>query len=170
MAQAALNMMKKENKNTVDNMVDENNNAIEESTNSHHLLRQNAIQRTTTLLPKFQCLSKKDLFPSSFTQWMQNENNIYISSNLAKYTQNKDAVTEWSCSWIEREMFYGNISRDEYFAEYEHFFREHKWDDLDKLFNKTLGCWCHNKHQCHFKVIYQLCKEKLLERRMRQIE
>lgn len=133
------------------------------------LVRQDAIKISKTKLPKYQCLSKKDLAPLTFTEWMRSENHIYIGNNKAKYTKNRDAVTEWCCQWLERSLFYGNISRDEYFEEYERFIRDKKWDDLDNLFNKTLGCWCPQQNSCHFKIIYQLCKEKLLERRMKEL-
>ena len=152
MAQAALDKMKTENIAEIPK-----------------LIRQDAIQSAEILLPKYQCLVKKELHPHTFTEWIKSENNIYIGNNMAKYTRNRDAVTEWCCPWLERNLFYGNISRDEYYAEYEDFIRDKKWDDLDKLYNKTLGCWCPTQQSCHFKILYQLCKEKLLERRMREL-
>ena len=144
MAQAALNKFKQENE--MDTPQQENVMA--------------SSQEKPTKLPTYQCLKKGNLFPNTFTSWLNTPGNVYIGGNIARYSNNPEARDVWVYPPAERGLYYRTICRDEYMASYEDFIRHHRWDELDMLYNKCLGCWCVDENTCHFKVISMLLKEK----------
>ena len=97
-----------------------------------------------------------------FNQWLSAESHIYIGSNLARYTRNPDAEDEWGHLDLDRQLLCGDIEFDEYCGLYEDYIRQEKWDKLDELADKVLGCWCTNPKRCHFSIIKQLFHEKQL--------
>ena len=106
----------------------------------------------------------------TFTEWIQKEENVYISTNLRKYTRDPTKEDKWGVSSLEYRLFVREITRDEYLQEYENYIRKHLWMNLESLTGKTLGCWCENLNQCHGKIIQKLFKERLLEKRMTEKE
>ena len=119
--------------------------------------------------PTYICLQKNNIKPITFNQWLSVESHIYIGSNLARYTRNPDAEDEWGHLDLERQLFRGDIGFDEYCALYEHYIRQWKWDKLDELADKVLGCWCTNPKRCHFSIIKQLFYEKQLMKKKNDI-
>ena len=110
--------------------------------------------------PTYICLQKSNIQPATFTQWLTEESHVYIGSNLSRYSRNPEAKDEWGKLDFDRQLFRGEIGFDEYCDMYEDYIRREKWDKLDELGDKVLGCWCVNAKKCHFSVIIQLFHEK----------
>ena len=110
--------------------------------------------------PTYICLQKSNIQPATFTQWLTEESHVYIGSNLSRYSRNPEAKDEWGKLDFDRQLFRGEIGFDEYCDMYEDYIRREKWDKLDELADKVLGCWCVNAKKCHFSVIIQLFHEK----------
>ena len=116
--------------------------------------------------PKIVCVKKEHIAPLSFTDWVNEEDNIYIGARLKKYVKNSKPQNQWAISWLEYRRYEGNITDEEYMRLYEEYVRNMWWDRLEELNGKTLGCWCENPHSCHGKILRKLFKERLLEKRM----
>ena len=110
--------------------------------------------------PTYICLQKKNIAPVTFTQWLAEDSHVYIGSNLVKYTCNPEAEDEWGHLDLDRQLFRRDIGYGEFYKMYEDYIRRVKWDKLDELAGKELGCWCSNPERCHFSVIIQLFHEK----------
>ena len=110
--------------------------------------------------PTYICLQKKNIAPVTFTQWLAEDSHVYIGSNLVKYTCNPEAEDEWGHLDLDRQLFRRDIIYGEFYKMYEDYIRREKWDKLDDLAGKVLGCWCLNPERCHFSVIIQLFHEK----------
>ena len=123
-------------------------------------------------IPTLTCLRRSSLEPTTFNQWLQEDENVYISTNLKKYSNDPASVREaiWGLSWLDYQLFMNEITREQYLEEYENYIRKHRWGDLHLLSGKNMGCWCENAHDCHGKVLQKLFKEQLLEKRMTQKE
>ena len=61
---------------------------------------------------------------------------------------------------MNRQLFRRDIGYNEFYKMYEDYIRREKWDKLDELSDKVLGCWCSNPERCHFSVIIKLFHEK----------
>ena len=116
--------------------------------------------------PKLVCVKKEYLAPTTFTEWVSEEDNIYIGARLKKYVKNPKPQNQWAISWLEYRRYEGNITDEEYMRLYEDFVRNKWWDRLEELNGKTMGCWCENQKECHGKILRKLFKERLLEKRM----
>lgn len=94
-------------------------------------------------------------------EWLRDDGNVYISSQLKKYSEDKNAKDSL---WCHRNLSFRHfkewITTEEYLEQYEKFVRKRLWCKLDDLENKTLGCWCEEKENCHGNVIIKLFKEK----------
>ena len=117
-------------------------------------------------IPTLQCIKRSYTEPLSFSDWVHMEENIYISTNLKKYLNNPDSKDEWGHAFLDYKLYSNQITREEFLTEYEKFIRNHRWEDLELLSGKNLGCWCEKSSECHGKVLQKLFKERLLEKRM----
>ena len=116
--------------------------------------------------PKLQCIKKTFIEPLTFSEWIAKDENVYISTNLKKYSKDPTKKDDWGVAWLEIKLFLKEITIDEYLQEYENHIRRHKWKNLELLIGKTMGCWCENPNNCHGKILQKLFKERLLEKRM----
>ena len=105
--------------------------------------------------PVLRCVDKehreKDGF-ETFREWIEEENHVYIGSNIAKYAPGVEA-NEWSMPW-EIKPFAKNMGR-----RYEAYLRskDDLTDLLSTLTDKDLGCCCSSR--CHGEVILKLYTE-----------
>ena len=99
----------------------------------------------------------------SFSQWINEPNNIYIDKNAAKYSK-KQGLSDsiWYKDIKELQKFKSGNEDEDYFTVYEQCIRAipEMWDNLDKLENKVLGCWCKASQQCHGDILIKLYEEK----------
>ena len=117
-----------------------------------------------TSIPKRTCV-KRDVLKmkgTSFSQWLQDSNNLYIHKNLAKYGKKhgfSDSI--WYKDVKELQTFVNDEDED-YLSVYEKCIRRtpELWKNLDNLENKVLGCWCKSSQTCHADVLIKLYKEK----------
>ena len=123
-----------------------------------------------SLKPGYQCLVRDFLAPKTFRQWVAEEGNVYIGSNLARYLKDPSAEDVWGHRELDRDLFYNKIGPNEYKILYEEFVRQERWELLDSLAGKVLGCWCPRLENCHASVLMKLFHEKLLENRLRDSE
>ena len=130
------------------------------------MVNETAQEGSVNKAPVYQCLQKAKIEPVTFTEWIQNPNNVYIGTNLKKYSRDPNAKDSWGHDELNRKLFYANIALDEYHALYEDWVRREKWSEIETLANKSLGCWCENENRCAFKTLLKLYKEKLLLKRM----
>lgn len=124
----------------------------------------------STQKPGYQCLIRSVLSPKTFTQWVQEDGNVYIGSNLGKYLKDPSLEDEWGNRSLDRDLFYNRIGSGEYKILYEEYIRQEKWDQLETLGGKTMGCWCLRADECHASILMKLFHEKMLEKRMRGYE
>ena len=110
--------------------------------------------------PTYVCLQKKNIAPVTFTQWLAEDSHVYIGSNLSKYAHDLEAEDEWGHLDLDRQLLRRDIGYNEFYKMYEDYIRREKWDKLDELTDKVLGCWCSNPERCHFSVIIKLFHEK----------
>ena len=94
---------------------------------------------------------------SSFREWVEAPNHIYIRHNIKKYLNDfnkKDSI--WCNPFITFD-----VSREEK-KYYENFPRcnPHLIEKLHELENKFLGCWCANSKLCHGSILIKLYHEK----------
>ena len=117
--------------------------------------------------PRVQCLRKAALecgdHPTTFFKWMNDPNNIYVSTNLKKYHQDADIRhTKWGHSNLSYKLFTKQINKDEFMKQYADYIIKDKWADLDTLKNKVLGCWCDvDDPHCHARVLQSLYRKKM---------
>ena len=117
------------------------------------------MKHSTGQNPKLMCVLASNLYPSKFREWCQLPNNIYIGANYTKYTGMPLKEISWSLPSLEYRKYSGKIDIDQYLKEYYIYLKENKIEDIMKLKNKTLGCFCTNPSQCHGSVILTLYKE-----------
>lgn len=98
----------------------------------------------------------------SFSQWYDDENNVYIGRNAAKYAQRGVYDSKWAnpflcCDW--------SVAKEEWVLEdlvksYEKYMRKNPilMNSLHELEGKQLGCWC-KPGQCHGDVLVKLYVE-----------
>ena len=103
---------------------------------------------------------EKDGF-SSFKEWVETPNHIYIGHNIRKYLNDfkkKDSI--WCNPFMTFDL--DRVEKKEY---YEAFLRcnPHLMEQLNELENKVLGCWCENIELCHGRVLVNLYIEKFGE-------
>ena len=129
-------------------------------------------QRKNGCVPTLQCLQREFLEPLTFKEWCNQASNVYIGKNLSKYLHQPYPPVnygDWYLNRVEYRYRIGEINQNEYNNIYEMFYRTHKWDELETLFGKCLGCWCRpDQDLCHGHILQKLCREKLLEKRMTQ--
>lgn len=120
--------------------------------------------KTTMTAPVLKCVKReereKDGF-SSFKEWVEAPNHIYIGHNIRKYLNDfikKDSI--WCNPFITFDL-----GREEKIEYYEAFLRcnPHLLEQLNELENKVLGCWCENIELCHGQVLVNLYIEKFGE-------
>ena len=99
----------------------------------------------------------------TFSQWYDDENNIYIGRNAGKYAQRSASDSKWVNPFICVDY---NVSSEEWVSEllakcYEKYIRnsDELMSSLHELRGKKLGCWCKPKF-CHGDVLVKLFNEK----------
>ena len=124
----------------------------------------NFVNMTST--PTRTCLKRDVLLlkGTSFSQWVQDPNHLYIDRNLAKYTNKNDLPDSiWYKDISELQKFVNtNEEEIDLCTAYERCIRQtpELWDKLEDLENKVLGCWCKPSYPCHADVLIKLYKEK----------
>ena len=112
--------------------------------------------------PQFQCLLKAALPDGlTFREWIRDPRNVYISSNLAKYSGNCEATDDWDNGELSYLYKYAIIPHHEYLRLYELWIRRERWSALESISGKTLGCWCTHPAICVFSVIARVYREKM---------
>ena len=100
----------------------------------------------------------------SFSQWLQDPNNLYIAGDLSKYGK-KHGLTDskWYKNVNELQKFRSYEKDEDFLTVYEQCIRSTPdlWNDLDDLENKALGCWCKASQSCHADVLIKLYEEKM---------
>ena len=99
---------------------------------------------------------------TSFSQWYNDENNVYIGRNASKYAQRNVYDSKWAnpflcCDW--------NVAKAEWVIEdlvksYEKYVRKNSllMNSLHELEGKQLGCWC-KPGLCHGDILVKLYNE-----------
>ena len=98
----------------------------------------------------------------SFSQWFDDENNVYIGRNAAKYAQRGVHDSKWSNPFICSDW---DASKADWVVEemmkiYEKYVRKNVvlMNSLHELEGKVLGCWC-KPGVCHGDVLVKLYNE-----------
>ena len=87
----------------------------------------------------------------TFSQWLQDPNNVYIAENLSKYGKKHNLTdSQWYKDVNELQKFRSYEKDEDYLTVYEQCIRStpELWNDLDDLENKVLGCWCKASQTC----------------------
>ena len=99
---------------------------------------------------------------TSFKEWFDTENNLYIGRNAAKYANRDVPDSQWAnpfmiSQWTgpSKEWILEDILKT-----YENYVRTNPFlmNSLHELKGKQLGCWCKPK-QCHGDILLKLYKE-----------
>ena len=99
---------------------------------------------------------------TSFKEWFDTENNLYIGRNATKYTNRNVSESKWVnpfmiSQWIgpSKEWILEDIMKT-----YQNYVRTNPFlmNSLHELKGKQLGCWCKPK-QCHGDVLFKLYNE-----------
>ena len=99
---------------------------------------------------------------TSFGEWFDTENNLYIGRNAAKYAMRDVPDSKWvnpfrvcDCIGPSKEWILEDILRT-----YENYVRNNPSlkNSLHELKGKQLGCWC-KPNQCHGDILIKLYNE-----------
>ena len=104
----------------------------------------------------------------SFNSWFDDEKNVYIARNTAKYTRRYDLKdSKWVNPFLCTDW---NVAKEEWVVEtlkncYEDYIRKNPtlMEALSELNSKNLGCWCTKTELCHGEVLVKLYIEKFGE-------
>lgn len=98
----------------------------------------------------------------SFCAWFDDEKNVYIGRNAAKYTQRGVQESKWANPFIcvDREVGKSEWVAEELVTCYEKYVRKNAklMNSLHELEGKQLGCWC-KPGVCHGDVLVKLYNE-----------
>jgi hypothetical protein len=99
----------------------------------------------------------------SFSQWFDDEKNVYIGRNAAKYVQRGVLDSKWSNPFLCLDW---DASKADWLVEeimkiYEKYVRKNVvlMNSLHELEGKELGCWC-KPGVCHGDILVKLYNEK----------
>lgn len=92
-------------------------------------------------------------------EWMDDENNVYIGRKGIVFIDNQRFPKEDSI-WANPFKIDKNNTREQVIDKYRNYItdkikNENLTDELLKLKNKNLGCWCHPQ-KCHGDVLVDL--------------
>lgn len=126
-------------------------------------MNTDTVDSTTNTAPKRQCLQRDQLKEenTSFTKWVEDSDNVYISKNLSKYYK-KGSKPEsiWTNPY---STGYRNSETEKDLIQFGEYVKKtpHLWDSIETLGGKTLGCWCRKDKPCHADKLIELFKEKM---------
>ena len=99
----------------------------------------------------------------TFSQWFDDENNVYIGRNAGKYAKRSGLEdSKWLTPFICTKW---DVAKEQWVSDllnecYEKYVRNSELiDSLNELEGKILGCWCAKQQQCHGDVLVKLYNE-----------
>ena len=99
----------------------------------------------------------------TFSQWFDDENNVYIGRNAGKYAKRSGVEdSKWLTPFICTKW---DVAKEQWVSDllnecYEKYVRNSELiDSLHELEGKQLGCWC-KPQQCHGDVLVKLYNEQ----------
>ena len=108
--------------------------------------------------PILKCITKeareKDGF-TSFKDWYNTPNHIYIGSNIRKYLKDYNKKDSLWCNPFK----YYDLTKNQANEFFEAFVRSNPFMilQLEELESKVLGCWC--SENCHGEILIKLYDE-----------
>ena len=97
---------------------------------------------------------------NNLKEWMNNPNNIYIGRSGVVFI-NKERFPKKQSQWAN-PFSVKKYGREKCLELYEAWIREklekQGTDELKKLKNKNLGCWCH-PDKCHGDILIKILNE-----------
>lgn len=123
-------------------------------------------------IPMRDCLRKDALRERNmtFSQWMKQENHVYISVNAKKYLRDENAQDSIWVNPFEPAYKKGEMGLATCLEKYENYVRTELWDMLPELEHKRIGCWCKLEWRCHGDVLLQLFKEHRTQAQQKEYE
>ena len=106
---------------------------------------------------------QKGFIPLPFRVWVKDPKNIYIGSNINKYTgeSNHEDDQFWN-NQLENQLYKREITQEQYLINYENWLMSVKIADIESVSKMmesvTLGCFCGRVDSCHGLAIIKLIK------------
>lgn len=92
---------------------------------------------------------------NNLQEWMQDENNVYIGRSGIVFI-NKERYPKLSSKFANPFKIDKNNTREDVLKKYrKYIMKTLESDDLMKLENKKLGCWC-KPENCHGDILLEL--------------
>ena len=99
---------------------------------------------------------------TSFKEWFDTENNLYIGRNAAKYANRDVPDSQWANPFMISQWTGPSKEwiLEDFLKTYENYVRTNPFlmNSLSELKDKQLGCWC-QVGKCHGDVLVKLYKE-----------